>query len=185
LDLNVGQKVYYTGRGPCLVDALIRKSVCGASAMFYSLTLLDDSGTEFLVPAASCSDLPLRALLAPEDIPRLLSRLRTRVGPPQGLASWRQRQSVRSKLFSSGSAFDLADVIESLTRSTTIRKLSVDEWETLRRARKLLISEIAEVMNETKSAAEARLEHVTTTPDKKVMKKRGDGLRFNHGRKSE
>ena len=58
LNLNVGQKIYYVGRGPCFVEGLIRKSVCGASALFYNLTLLDDSKTEFLVPASSCSDLP-------------------------------------------------------------------------------------------------------------------------------
>ena len=184
MNLNVGQKIYYVGRGPCFVEGLIRKSVCGASALFYNLTLLDDSKTEFLVPASSCSDLPLRALLDREQVPRLLSRLRARVGPPQALAPWPKRQSVRSKLFSSGSPFDLADVIESLTRSSSVRKLAMDEWETLRRARKLLIYEIAEVMNETTSAAEARLDHVAN-PNKKAMKNVENGIRFNQGRKSQ
>ena len=183
MNLHVGQKVYYMGRGPCSVDGLIRKSVCGASAMFYSLTLLDDGGTEFLVPVGNSSDLPLRPLLAREEVPRLLSRLQARVETPQGLAPWNQRQSVRSKLFSSGSAFDLADVIESLTRSSGIRKLAMDERETLQRARNLLICEIAEIMNETKDAAEARLDLVAN-PDKKTIKNPESGSRFNRGRKS-
>lgn len=59
----------------------------------------------------------------------------------------------------------------------------MDEWETLRRARKLLVCEIAEVMNETTSAAEARLDHVAN-PNKKALKNLGNAIRFNQGRKS-
>jgi hypothetical protein len=59
----------------------------------------------------------------------------------------------------------------------------MDERETLQRARNLLICEIAEIMNETKDAAEARLDLVTN-PDKKTIKNPGNGSRFNRGRKS-
>jgi hypothetical protein len=59
----------------------------------------------------------------------------------------------------------------------------MDERETLQRARNLLICEIAEIMNETKGAAEARLDLVTN-PDKKTIKNPESGSRFNRGRKS-
>lgn len=160
MTLDVGQKVYYVGRGPCRVEAIVRKVVCGASAKFYSFRLLDDSGAEFLIPLGKSSDLPLRALLPRHAIPELLSRLETRAGPPRELGNWQQRESFKSRLFSSGSAFDLADLIESLTRASGIRHLANDERQALERARKLLIHEIAEVMHESKSAAEARVDTV-------------------------
>jgi RNA polymerase-interacting CarD/CdnL/TRCF family regulator len=164
MTLTVGQKVYYPGRGPYLVSDVVRKVVCGAGANFYRFIPLDGSDAELLIPVGNSSDLPLRALLAPDAIPSLLSRLKTRAEPPKEMDNWQKRRSSSSKLFLSGSAFDLADAIESLTRSSSVRSLATDEWETLRRARRLLICEIAEVMNESISAAEARIDSVIDQP---------------------
>jgi RNA polymerase-interacting CarD/CdnL/TRCF family regulator len=182
--LDIGQTVYYRGRGPCRVGAIVRKVVCGASAQFYSFSLLDESGTEFLVPVDKWADLPLRPLLDRHQIPKLLRRLNKRVGPARDLGTWKQRESFRSKLFASGSAFDLAELVESLTRSSAIRNLATDEWEAMRRARKLLICEIAAVMNESNSAAESRIDSVAS-PDSQAMKRRLNKLHFvEAGRKT-
>jgi RNA polymerase-interacting CarD/CdnL/TRCF family regulator len=168
--LTIGQKVYYPGRGPYLVRAVVRKVVCGADANFYRFTSLDGSGVELLIPVGNSSDLPLRALLPPDAIPRLLSHLKMRAEPPKEMDKWPERRSSSSKLFLSGSAFDLADAIESLTRSSGVRSLATDERETLRRARRLLICEIAAVMNESTSQAEARIDSVIDEPPKAAKK---------------
>ncbi len=172
MTLNVGNKVYYCGRGPCLVNAIVHKIVCGASAKFYSFTVLDDSGAELLVPLDNFSNSQLRDLLPREEIPKLLSHLGTRGSPKDNetLRNWKQREVAKAKIFSSGSVFDLADAVESLTESSRIRNLAKDERETLYRARKLLICEIAEVMNESKSAAESRVDNVLT-PNQKMTNK--------------
>jgi RNA polymerase-interacting CarD/CdnL/TRCF family regulator len=163
LTLNVGDKVYYRGRGPCLVGAIVHKVVCGASADFCSFTLLDDSGAELLVPLGNSSNLQFRGLIPRDEIPKLLSHLKTRGGSSKDLEkrrNWQQREVAKSKVFSSGSVFDLADLVESLTQSGHVRTLAMDERETLHRAKKLLICEIAEVMTESKSAAESRIDSV-------------------------
>jgi RNA polymerase-interacting CarD/CdnL/TRCF family regulator len=170
MTLKIGQKVYYPGAGPYLVSAVVRKVVCGADVNFYKFTSLDGSDAELLIPVGSSADLPLRALLAPDAIPRLLSRLKTRPEPPKEIGKWQERRSRSSKLFLSGSAFDLADAIESLTRSSTVRSLATDERETLRRARRLLICEIAAVMNESISQAESRIDSVIDEPPKAAKK---------------
>lgn len=160
MTLTVGAKVFYPGRGPCLVDAIVEKVVCGMSARFYRLTLLDESGAELFVPVNNASELSLRGLLGRSEIPKLLAHLRTCGGVPKAPPSsknWRQRELERLKLFRSGSIFDLADIVETLTQLGSIKTLAMDERETLLRARKLLICEISEVMNESKSAAEARM----------------------------
>ena len=175
MTLTVGTKVYYPGRGPCLVDAVVQKVVCGTSAKFYRLSLLDDSGAELFVPVGTSSGLQLRALLGRADIAKLLLHLKSRVGSPKDkdiatAKNWRQRESEKSKLFSTGSVFDLADVVESLTQLSSTKTLAMDERETLLRARKLLISEISEVLNESKNAAEARIDKVLN-PDKNKLDK--------------
>ncbi|MGH7852586.1 MAG: CarD family transcriptional regulator [Candidatus Binatia bacterium] len=163
MTLTVGKKVYYPGRGPCLVDAVVEKVVCGTTAKFYKLALLDGSGAELFVPVGNSSDLRLRALLGRSEIPKLLLHLKTRAGVSSDLASaknWRQRELERLKLFRSGSLFDIADVVESLTQLGNSKTLAIDERETLHRARRLLICEISEVMHESKSASEARIDGV-------------------------
>jgi RNA polymerase-interacting CarD/CdnL/TRCF family regulator len=162
MTLTVGAKVFYPGRGPCLVDSIIEKVVCGLSARFYRLILLDDSRAELFVPVDNSSELSLRGLLGQSEIPKLLDHLRTCAGAPKDAPTsknWRQRELERLKLFRSDSIFDLADVVETLTQLGNIKTLAMDERETLLRARKLLICEISEVMNESKSAAEARMDN--------------------------
>ena len=61
------------------------------------------------------------------------------------------------KLFTSGSAFDLAEIVESLTELGKTKALSPRDKQSLERARKLLVCEISEVMRETKSAAEEQV----------------------------
>lgn len=160
MTINAGDKVYYYGRGPCRVGAIVRKNVCGTSAQFHSFSLLDGNGGDFLVPLGSISSLPLRPLLKRQKIPELLSHLSERQELPKAIGPWQQRDFARTKLFSSGTAFDLADAVELLNRSSRARNLIQDERQTLQRATRLLISEIAEVMNETQDAAESRINKV-------------------------
>jgi RNA polymerase-interacting CarD/CdnL/TRCF family regulator len=161
MTLTVGDKVVYPGRGPCIVGAIVQKVVCGMSASFYRLALLDGSKGELFVPVDNFHDLHMRSLLDRSHIPELLGHLKARAGVTNDLGTaknWRQRQLDHLKLFSSGSIFDLADTVESLTQLSGTKTLSADERETLYRARKLLVCEISEVMDESKRAAEARID---------------------------
>ena len=170
MTVTMGQKVYYAGRGPYLVADLVSKVVCGASAKFYKFVLLDESGEELLVPVASASLLPLRPLTAFNKIPELLGRLKNRSGPPREMGNWREREEIRAKVFASGSAFELGDFLESMTRSSNVRRLGADEFEAMRRARKLLTAEIAAVMGESLSITGSRIEDVLN-PEQTVIAK--------------
>ena len=161
--LTVGDKVVYPGRGPCLIGEVVQKVVCGTPTSFYRLALLDASKAELFVPVDNLHDLRLRALLPRSEIPKLLGHLKRRAGVTRDLGiakNWRQRELDNSRLFNSGSIFDLADKIESLTHLSAGKNLATHERETLNRARKLLISEISEVMGESRGAAEARIDRV-------------------------
>jgi RNA polymerase-interacting CarD/CdnL/TRCF family regulator len=161
MTLTVGDKVVYPGRGPCLIGAVVQKVVCGRSASYYQLALLDDSKAELFVPVEKSRDLHMRALLARSEIPKLLRHLKTHlavVKEPGTAKNWRQRELDNLKLFSSGSIFELAHMVESLTQLSSTKTLAAHERETLYRARKLLICEISEVMSESKTAAESRID---------------------------
>jgi len=133
------------------------------SARFYRLALLDDSGGELFVPVDKFRDLKMRALLDRSEIPKLLGHLKTRAGVTKDAGTaknWRQRELDNLKLFSSGSIFELAHIVESLTQLNGTKTLASHDRDTLDRARKLLICEISEVMAESKTAAEARIDRV-------------------------
>jgi CarD family transcriptional regulator len=152
---SVGNKVVYPCQGPCLIDTVINRVVNDRPRSFYHLVVLDGSGGELYVPVDKAQAIGIRPLLEMSDIPELLDQLTktTRIA-----MDWKQRANDNLKLFISGSAFDLAKIIESLTELREMKGLTLREKATLDRARKLLVCEISEVMGETKIAAEERVD---------------------------
>lgn len=155
MNLTVGNKVIYPHQGPCLIDEVVDKVVGGRPMSFYHLALLDDSGGRLFVPTDKAPDLGIRRLLERSEIPKLLGHLK-KAGARA--TNWKQRAIENSKLLKSGSAFDLAEIVESLTELNDTKALSARERQTLDRARRLLICEISEVIGATKSAAEEMLD---------------------------
>jgi RNA polymerase-interacting CarD/CdnL/TRCF family regulator len=122
---------------------------------FYPLALLDDSGGELFVPVDKAQAIGVRLLLKRSEIPKLLGHLKKASGTAK---NWKQRTLDNIKLFASGSAFDLAEIVESLTNLSETKPLMLRDKQTLERARKLLVCEISEVMGETISAAEKQVD---------------------------
>jgi CarD family transcriptional regulator, regulator of rRNA transcription len=159
--LTVGEKVVYPCQGPCLIEQVVKKVVAGRLTRFYHLVVLDDGGGKLFVPVDKAPAIGIRQLLKRSEIPKLLGRLEKVDRTPKvnsTAKNWRQRAMDSLKMFSSGSAFDLAEIVESLTHLNETKSLSTrDKW-TLERARKLLVCEISEVMGEAKSAAEEQVD---------------------------
>lgn len=149
--LSAGNTAVYPGHGPCRIGRVVKKIVDGRLMMFYHLTVLDDKGGDLFVPVEKARAIGVRVMMKISEIPRLMARLKTRTTPAD---NWKQRASDNLKLFNSGSPFDLAEVVASLTELKDNRHLSLGESGTLGRARRLLVSEISEVTGETKATAE-------------------------------
>ncbi|MGH7829683.1 MAG: CarD family transcriptional regulator [Candidatus Binatia bacterium] len=153
--MTVGNKVIYPSQGPCVIGPVVKKSVDGRLVSFYRLAPLEGGGGEVFVPVDKAQAIGIRALLKRSEIPKLLGQFKK---ASRSAGNWKQRAMDNVKLFASGSAFDLAEVVESLTELSETKTLSPRDKETLERARKLLISEISEVTGETKSAAGERID---------------------------
>ena len=156
MGINVGSKVMYPSQGPCLIGSVVEKEVAGSPMSFYHLMLLDGSGGELFVPVEKVKDLGLRPLLNRSEIPRLMSQLTESV---EIVKDWKQRAQDNLKLLTSGSAFDLAEVVESLTKLNESKSLSFRENWMLEKAKRLLVCEVSEVLGETKIAAEEQVDH--------------------------
>jgi RNA polymerase-interacting CarD/CdnL/TRCF family regulator len=157
--LEVGNKAIYPGQGPCLICRLVMKTVDSSVMMFYQMTVLDDNGGELFVPVDKARAIGVRLLMKKSEIPPLLTHLKKRT---KAADNWKQRASDNLKLLTSGSPFDLAEVVASLTELSDTRTLTLGESGTLSKARRLLIGEISEVLAETKTAAELQLDKALT-----------------------
>ncbi len=155
MTLITGNKVIYPSHGPCLIGPIVEKVIADRAVSFYHLAILEEGGGELYVPIDKAQTIGLRLLLKKSDIPKLLSQFRQTNAVTK---DWKQRASDNLKLLASGSAFDLVEVVESLTVLSETKALSFREKQLLERARKLLVCEIAEVMEETKGAAEEQLD---------------------------
>ena len=153
--LIVGHKVIYPSQGPCLIGAVVKRIIDDRPMMFYQLLILNDGGGKLFIPVDNVQAIGIRALLKKSEIPKLLDRLKQ---PTRSADTSRQRAIDNQKLFASGSAFALAEVIEALTELKETKALSIGENRTLERAKRLLVCEISEVMGETDEEAEQQIE---------------------------
>jgi len=153
--MTVGDKVIYPSQGPCVIGPVVQKSVDGRLVSFYQLVPLEGGGGEVFVPIDKAQAIGIRQLLKRYEIPKLLGQFKK---ASRSARNWKQRAMDNAKLFASGSAFDLAEIVESLTELSETKTLSPVEGHALDRARKLLVCEISEVKGETKSAAEEQID---------------------------
>lgn len=153
--LAIGNKVIYPSHGPCLISSIVDKVVNQQTMTFYELSVLNDGRGTLLVPVEKVKTIGIRPLLKKTEISKLLDQLKKR-----SKSSTDRKQRVRDnlKLLLSGSAFDLAEIVESLTELVETKALSLGERGTLERAKRLLVCEIAEVTGETKEEVEEQVD---------------------------
>jgi len=149
--LTVGSKVIYPSQGPCRIGPVVQKIVAGSPISFYRLMLLDESGGELFVPVDKAQASGLRLPLKRSEIPKLLGQFKR---PVNAVKDWKQRAKDNLKRLASGSPFDLAEIVESLTERSETKELSFPEKRMLDKARGLLVGELAEVLRKKKSFTE-------------------------------
>lgn len=157
--LRAGTTAVYPGQGPCRIGHTVKKIVEGQVMMFYHLTVLNDRGGELFVPVEKALAIGLRLPITKAEVPRLLAHLKKGARPAD---NWRQRATENLKLLNTGSAFDEAEVVASLTQLRDTRPLTLSESGTLGKAKKLLVCEISEVMGESRTAVEEQLDLLLT-----------------------
>ncbi|MGH7769443.1 MAG: CarD family transcriptional regulator [Candidatus Binatia bacterium] len=156
MKLKIGDKVSYPSQGPCLIGPVVKRVVGGKLTAFHHWIVLD-SGGEFLVPVDKDQATGIRELLDKSEIPKLLAHLKKAT---RSAEKWNQRTKENLRLFTSGSAFDLANIVGSMSGLRETKRLQPSDRQTLERAKRLLICEISEVMGESKSAAEEKIDRI-------------------------
>ena len=111
--------------------------------------------TTVLVPVANVDNVGLRRAITDEEVERLFQLLGD--GKIDNHQNWKGRFKDNSDKMRTGSIYDMADVLKSLTFLAKSKSLSFREKRMLDRAKSLIISEISEVMQVAPSTIEDRV----------------------------
>jgi CarD family transcriptional regulator len=152
---EVGDKVIYPNHGLGIVQRIEEKTILGTTCGFYHLRIVANE-TMVLVPVANVDGVGLRRAIGDEEVERLFGLLGD--GRIDNHQNWKGRFKDNSDKMRSGSIYEVADVLKSLTFLAKSKSLSFREKRMLDRAKFLIISEVSEVMRETAPAIEARVD---------------------------
>jgi CarD family transcriptional regulator, regulator of rRNA transcription len=153
---EVGDKVIYPNHGLGIVERIEDKTILGTTCGFYHLRIVAND-TTVLVPLANVDGVGLRRAIGDEEVERLFGLLGD--GKIDNHQNWKGRFKDNSDKMRSGSIYEVADVLKSLTFLAKSKSLSFREKRMLDRAKFLIISEVSEVMRETAAAIEGRVDH--------------------------
>lgn len=152
---EVGDKVIYPNHGLGIVERIEDKTILGTTCGFYHLRIVAND-TTVLVPVSNVDGVGLRRAISDEEVERLFGLLGD--GKIDNHQNWKGRFKDNSDKMRSGSIYEVADVLKSLTFLAKSKSLSFREKRMLDRAKFLIISEVSEVMSETAAAIEGRVD---------------------------
>jgi CarD family transcriptional regulator len=109
-----------------------------------------------LVPVSNVDGVGLRRAISDDEVERLFGLLGD--GKIDNHQNWKGRFKDNSDKMRSGSIYEVADVLKSLTFLAKSKSLSFREKRMLDRAKALIISEISEVIREKALAVEERVD---------------------------
>ena len=155
MGFKIGDKVIYPNHGLGVVEKVEEKTILGTTCGFFHLRILSNE-TTVLVPVANVDNVGLRRAITDEEVERLFQLLGD--GKIDNHQNWKGRFKDNSDKMRTGSIYDMADVLKSLTFLAKSKSLSFREKRMLDRAKFLIISEVSEVMRETAAAIEGRVD---------------------------
>jgi CarD family transcriptional regulator len=152
---QIGDKVIYPNHGLGVIERIEEKTILGTTCGFYSLRIASND-TTVLVPVANADCVGLRPAIGDSEVDRLFRILGD--GKIDSQQNWKGRFKDNSEKMRSGSIYDVADVLKSLTLLSKSKNLSFREKRMLDRARFLVISEISEALQEVQALVETRVD---------------------------
>ena len=155
MTFEVGDKVIYPNHGLGIVERIEEKTILGTTCGFYHLRIVAND-TTVLVPVSNVDGVGLRRAIGDAEVERLFGLLGD--GKIDNHQNWKGRFKDNSDKMRSGSIYDVADVLKSLTFLAKSKSLSFREKRMLDRAKFLIISEVSEVMRLTAADIEGRVD---------------------------
>jgi len=152
---QIGDKVIYPNHGLGVIERIEEKTILGTTCGFYHLRI-SSNDTTVLVPLTNADNVGLRPAIGNGEVERLFKVLCD--GKIDSQQNWKGRFKDNSDRMRTGSIYDVAEVLKSLTLLSRAKTLSFREKRMLDRARFLIVSEVSEVIAEAPASVEARMD---------------------------
>ena len=131
MTFEVGDKVIYPNHGLGIVERIEEKTILGTTCGFYHLRIVANE-TTVLVPVSNVDGVGLRRAISDGEVERLFGLLGD--GKIDNHQTWKGRFKDNSDKMRSGSIYDVADVLKSLTFLAKSKSLSTSSSLMARRS---------------------------------------------------
>ncbi len=155
VDFQVGEKVIYPNHGIGVVESIQTRPIPGGKISLYQLRILANDSRVW-VPRQNADDVGLRPVIRPSEVRKIFTLLGD--GKIDQVTNWKGRFKENSDKMRTGSLHEVAVVLKGLTFISRKKALSFREKRMLERAKFLLISEIAEAEEKSRTAIEERVD---------------------------
>lgn len=152
---QIGDKVVHPLHGAGVITDLVERTIDGAGATYYALTLAMDE-TQLFIPIDACEKLGIRPVCSRAEAEEFVRGLDSvACGEDKG---WNQRYRENMLHLRSGDLHEVAQVIKSLAVRNRERGLSTGEKKMLASARQILESELAYALDSSAQEIAALVE---------------------------
>ena len=155
MDFQVGRKVIYPNHGVGVVESIQTRPTPTGKISLYQLRILSNDSRVW-VPQQNADGVGLRSVITAADVHKIMNLLAD--GNIDQHSNWKGRFKENSDKMRTGSLFEVAIVLKGLTYLSRRKALSFREKRMLERAKFLLVSEIAEAEDKTRTAVEERVD---------------------------
>ena len=136
---QIGDKVVHPMHGAGIVESIVQKEVNGVTREYYILKLPVRSMV-VMVPTEHSGEIGVRPVVGSAEADRILASISQL--PVEAVSSWNRRYRMNMERMKSGTLFEVARVVKSLTLRENDRGLSTGERKMLHAAKQILISEL-------------------------------------------
>jgi CarD family transcriptional regulator len=158
LAFRIGDKVVYPNHGIGVVEDVQGDSGSNGNR-FYKLRIVSNA-TRVMVPVANVDGVGLRKVITQAEVDRIFDLLENKKVAQH--SNWKGRYKDNSDKMRTGSIYDVAGVLKSLSYLSKRKSLSFREKRMLDRARFLIVSEVAEVAREPMELVERKIDLALT-----------------------
>jgi CarD family transcriptional regulator len=151
---KIGDKIIYPNQGLAVIEDIQQEDLYGESFKIYHVRILANN-TLVLVPYSNTDEIGIRKPVSEDSVEAIFKFLKKR--HVDVTTDWKGRYKEHVSLMRSGTIFDMASVLKSLSYLSLIKPLSFREKKMLEKAKELLVAEISEASSLPLSKIEQKI----------------------------
>jgi CarD family transcriptional regulator len=139
---KVGEAVVHPAHGAGYIKSIEKRVVGGKEIQYYKIAMISGSLEFVMVPIDKAEELGIRRIYTSEKIDALISTLKEEMEEKVEYDNWNQFYRENFARMTSGNLEEVIKLFKTLKTLSKYKKLGVRDSEMLRKARKIIISEI-------------------------------------------